>query len=896
MEQTVPIPAHTDPSPWEQSAEQPIEQTAEQPTAQPTEQAAEQPTEQPAQTAQAPIVTAQSIAANPLVKKLTAPTVLRSAGAALGVGIGSALVIAIINALIYTIGAGQLMAQDGELGSLMSFTGLGDFSSMVSGLNFLQMLTLSLIMGVSGAFSLSASAAGLSLESLVSVSATLPVGLSGMALLLGTAFGAYMLAHRYAVQLRWIGVISSVTVGLVSAVIYLALGAIFPLTVSASTGWFNASASLSGVTVRTFLMTFLIAGLGALAGYALAQYAPDSKHVFLAAWRWMHRTRGFVRTIAESVMVYASVFTVVAIIGLLVLVIANHDPGLLLLIPLMFPFLPIAMFVMGALGSLDAVTTGQQTLSISVFAADLNDSRWTLIVVVVVFVIATLYIALRASARAIYDRTYVTWSHSWKSPAAAAVIWLVLTFVVASWNATISVPSQGQYAVTLAPAAWFFLVAAVWAFLIEVVPLTFGPSLLAAIPGTWKLFAGGAAYTDEPVSQPVAEEPASASAQSETTAWMTPSTEDSVVQTFQATPTDTPVPSGTPSPMVPPIPQAAPAIPQPQPQPQRKPLSARQKTGIIVGCVVVGILVVLGIAYAALNATVFNPQTVADRYVAAIASGKYNEASTIADPQLDRDQRVLLTDKTAQAENATVTNARVTGITDNADGSKTVNVSYTLGGDTVDDSFTLASTGNRFLIFPDWTVTTPMLKELHITMDSSVPDLTINGIAVSEENAVSGSSDSELVFKVYPGTYRVTAAESALITVKPITMNTYASDYAYVEAEPTDALTEAIQTEINTQLQTCAASTEAEPEGCPFSMYVFREDRYRNFAWSITETPEVDYVSLSSGMFSTGRGEAQATYEYLSYDDTWNAEDYSTSLYLYGSFTINGDKVTVTIE
>ena len=346
--------------------------------------------------------------------------------------------------------------------------------------------------------------------------------------------------------------------------------------------------------------------------------------------------------------------------------------------------------------------------------------------------------------------------------------------------------------------------------------------------------------------------------------------------------------------------QVPPVIPPVAPAALKgKPLTAKQKTGIIIGAVVVGVIAVLGIAYAVLNATVFSPQSVADRYVAALSSGDYEEANNIADPQLDQDQRLLLTNKAAQTENATITNARVTGITDSADGSKLVNVTYTIGGEPVNDTFTMAPSGSRFLIFRNWTVTTPLLKEITVSTDAATPGLIINGVEVGEENAVSGSFGSDLVFKVYPGTYRIAVTETDFITESgdgPTTVSTNGSTHAYTSVEATDALVQAVQDGLDAQLQTCAASTEFEPEGCPFSMYTFSEDRYRNVTWSITESPEVDYIDLGSGEFMTSGGEATATYEYRQYDDSWEPDDYTDYIYVYGSFTIDGDQVNVTMD
>lgn len=909
----------------------------------------------PVQPTQAPIINTQAITSNATVKELTAPAVLQTAGVSLGIGLGSAVVIALVSAIVCLAGSSQAFSGMGQFSSVMSYSGMGDLGSMVSGLNFFQLLVMSLIMGVSGAFSLSASAAGISLDSLANVSLSMPVGLSGVALMVGAAFGAYWFARKSGIRFAWTGAISAAAVGLVTSILYLVLGAVFPLSLSVASGGYGASASLVGATFRTFLMTFLIAGLGALAGYALAQFAPDSSNVFIAAWRWMHRTRGFVRTIAESVMVYAVVFTVIGVIALIAMAISGKDPSALALVFFLFPFLPIATFVIGALGSLDVTITGQQSTGISVFASGMGNARWVFVALVVVFIIATLYIALRAAARNMYDRAYAEWKHSWKSPVAALVAWLVIDFAVASMNVTASVSTQGSFSAAFGPAMWFFLVAAIWAFLVEVVALTFGPTLVTSMPGLWKVFVGGtvqqtpqnvadyvAAYSpkkanaaQQPLHQPSESDTASEQTSVDsvgttpvatTQTWQPPTavpvsapagpdTPDTVNATQpipvapaqQTTPTQQiPTAAAMPAPtdQVPPTTSAAaqvpPVIPPAAPAaPKGKPLTAKQKTGIIIGAVVVGVIAVLGIAYAVLNATVFSPQSVADRYVTALSSGDYEEANNIADPQLDQDQRLLLTNKAAQTENATITNARVTGITDSADGSKLVNVTYTISGEQVNDTFTMAPAGSRFLIFRDWTVTTPLLKEITVSTDAATPGLTINGVEVGEENAVSGSFGSDLVFKVYPGTYRIAVTETDFITESgdgPATVSTNGSTYAYMSVEATDALVQAVQDGLDAQLQTCAASTEFEPEGCPFSMYTFSEDHYRNVTWSITESPEVDYIDLGSGEFMTSGGEATATYEYRQYDDSWEPDDYTDYIYVYGSFTIDGDQVNVTMD
>ena len=85
------------------------------------------------------------------------------------------------------------------------------------------------------------------------------------------------------------------------------------------------------------------------------------------------------------------------------------------------------------------------------------------------------------------------------------------------------------------------------------------------------------------------------------------------------------------------------------------------------------------------------------------------------------------------------------------------------------------------------------------------------------------------------------------------------------------------------------------PDDCPFSFWGADDDGYRNFAWSITEFPEIDAVSLSDGSFSTDSyGEARVTFERQRYDDSWEPDDYESSFSVYGTFEIDGDTVTIT--
>ena len=96
-----------------------------------------------------------------------------------------------------------------------------------------------------------------------------------------------------------------------------------------------------------------------------------------------------------------------------------------------------------------------------------------------------------------------------------------------------------------------------------------------------------------------------------------------------------------------------------------------------------------GIVYGVLSSAVFSAKSVANSYVAAISSGNYDKANTIADPHVDTNQRALLTSKASSGENTRITNARISQTSNNADGTVSAQLTYTLEGKEVNGNFTI---------------------------------------------------------------------------------------------------------------------------------------------------------------------------------------------------------------
>ena len=674
--------------------------------------------------------------------------------------------------------------------------------------------------------------------------------------------------------------------------VYLILAAIFPLTLGAgSMGGIQAKAILTGVSARTYFMTLLLAAIGAFFGYLLAQYASDSNNVFTAAWKWAHRTRGFVRTLLDAAFIYAVVFTVIGFICLIMLSSSLHNGQMFMLFPILLPYLSFLTFALGSFGAV-GITASGNIANLSLFGISNQyvgsiSAPWQLWLVFVAFLITTFYIALRAAARNIYDPAYAGWQHSWKSPVATLVIWLIVTFLFTSATLGYTMQSDTSDA-SLNIAAWYFLVAAVWSFLIEVVALTSGPQpSFGGQPG-----AGTGAPTAPAAGIPVQGVPVpGAPVQGVPAA----GTDAAAFQAQGGAPT-VQVPAGAPAAPaaapVAPVPVAAPAAPT-----AAKAMTPQQKKlAIIIISAIVGVLALLGIAYAVVNSTMFSADNTAKSYLSAIASGDYDKANGISDPQVANGKRTLLTNAASKGDKTTISNQRIISATDNADGSRTMRISYTLGGKSMTDILTVAPNGSKFLIFKNWNITTPLVKEISVYASPAITNFTVNGVKVGAKNATASDSGT-YTFKVYPGSYTVKPVTSKYLTADSTTLTTSSESSASISAEPTDALADEINAKIKDKLDTCAKSTDAQPEGCPFSMYG-SDDDYRNIAWNITEYPTVttDDLSIDSGSFYVYGGEAKVAYEYKNYDDSWEPTDSSTSFSISGQFTLDGDKLDITLD
>lgn len=915
----------------------PAPQPAAQPGA-PAPQAA-------AQTGAAPApAQVKPASANPMVKELASVGNMQAIGASAGIGVIAAIVLSVFPAIaLNSFGNGSVFGNNG----LMS--GVTDMLQITNGVNFFHYLILCLAIGVGGGSSINLNTSaindyanqltgvdisGLTSNLNVSNLISYPLGLTGVALLIGSAFGAYMVACLKGIRFKFAGLISGVIAGVLSALVITLLSAIGQAPIVESN---VIVAHLSGATWRTFLVTFLLAAVGSVSGYALAQYASDSKTVFQAFWQWLHRSRGFVRSTAEVLTLQLALFLVVSIVALFVVTFKAGQGMILMTFPITMLFIGEMFFTFATFGTM-SITQGTNQLpsNASLFSPDLGMSVWPIWLLFVLFFLVTALTALRASARNMYDPAYMGWKHTWKMPVAVMVFWLLVSAIFGAIG--FDLDSFNTLHMIIAPAMWNFIIMGIWAVLVEVAAMTFGPTIVVSVPALWPALVGG---TVRATPQPVVDYIyASGAMFGKWPTWGAPS-EGVSVRPFDggSNPPATPGgPVGGPTPPVPtapgspsapaaapaPAPGVAPFAAAPTAAPTAIPavptaaptaapgtpgavpgaatvtMTAQQKRIFIITGAVVGFLVVFGIAYGALSSSVFSAKNVANSYISAIESGDYDKANEIAKPAVDQTKAALLTSKASAGENTTITNARISETTTNADGTVTAKLSYTLGGKEVtSDSIKMVTNGSKFLIFKNWTVTEPLVKSIKVSLPSSIDSVVINGVTVTSKNSTTSSDDysyyGSLEFPVYPGIYKATAPKSEYYSSNTVSVSTNSDSSDSLKLESTDKLKSALNDALKSAIDECAASTEAEPEGCPFgySSY-YGTSRYRNFKWKVKDYATVDDVEMARSSYTTKEGEVKMNYEYHS-SDGWEPEDGSRSFTANGTFSISDGKVSVSI-
>lgn len=480
---------------------------APQPQAQPQPQFAAQP-----QFVQqgAPAATVNPQVAQ-LQQDLSRPQVWQTAFGGVGIGLAAALVVNLVVLLLCVI-----FHPSGFNTSLIVDDSTQDNLNLFKGF----MLMLLVAFGGSSKISyLDSSSSSYTSSTAANMTLSFQVlGLAGIALLVGCAFGVYMLARKNGVKFRWAGAVSALVAGLAVGVVSLIFAACS--TVKFTDSYYDESLTISMVSARTFFMPFILAALGALAGFALASsQAASRSNVFLAYSSWKSHTRGWLRTLVEFFEIVFALLAAVVFIAMIVLFIVGktkhhsaYDST---------AFVPYILACVAAMGFgtivmmlLSIVTFGgiEATQSLTSTGAEINFARlikkydptlfhstmrpyiWVWWVVLVLFIVALLYLVMREGLRNQYDPAKAGWDQSWQAPLASFGVMLVLWVLFPGVQMTLFI----TLGIRVEPS--ILLLVPVFVFIVEALARLIGQPLVTALPALYKLVLPGTVAVDAPAA------------------------------------------------------------------------------------------------------------------------------------------------------------------------------------------------------------------------------------------------------------------------------------------------------------------------------------------------------------------------------------------------------------
>jgi hypothetical protein len=222
-----------------------------------------------------------------------------------------------------------------------------------------------------------------------------------------------------------------------------------------------------------------------------------------------------------------------------------------------------------------------------------------------------------------------------------------------------------------------------------------------------------------------------------------------------------------------------------------------------------------------------------------------------------------------------------------------VSVVYQLGSATVNQTILAGQPGSG----GDYLLQNPFLQ-LAVTASDGRP-VTVNGIGL-------GTDGMETI--AFPGVYTATAAGTALLTGDTQT----ATVQSGADGQPTAAISfgapqvapgaqAAIQAQVKQAIDTCAQSTAAAPDNCPFSTYVYgdgasvhwRVVRYPNV--TVTVSPSLSGAAQVSIDDDANDGVVHYDATYTDFTGALQTESGDENFGIHGTASASGSTITVSI-
>ncbi|MGI6879465.1 hypothetical protein [Microbacterium sp. gxy059] len=274
----------------------------------------------------------------------------------------------------------------------------------------------------------------------------------------------------------------------------------------------------------------------------------------------------------------------------------------------------------------------------------------------------------------------------------------------------------------------------------------------------------------------------------------------------------------------------------------------------VVMCALFALLLgALGAAFASLHREFWSASAFVERYVETIAAGDASGTLAIPgvaaeSPDLEQIGRPLASEALLRSAVLTHDIADVHATSEipkrGAEGADAVEVTvaYTIDGRPDESSYLVEQDGRSGLV-PSWRFETSPLGVVDLVVRGSW-QLTVNGFEIDKRQVSPDGVEADplaplslLVFS--PGVYDVavdTAATVAAATPVRAT-GSLEIDELDLQTQPSEELTELVQTKVDEFLDECATQQVLQPAGCPFGETIEWGFAQPDVAWSIDDYP-----------------------------------------------------------
>lgn len=755
-----------------------------------------------------------------------APSAWRGAVASAGIGYAAALVVALITVVL----TGFL-------------TGWEMFSASWLASGPVQLVALSTF----GQLGMSTE-----VEFIVAFAGSVSVGVLPILVLAALVAGTY-LSTRFVGRGVWHGssaLILSAVSGLTLAIGVTVLAAVLPVLLPDLELGIPLG-STSAASAGSFLGALVI-GFGV--SYLARLQATDGWSRFVARATWL--PWGTLRVAG----LHLSTLIVVLAVVLAILIPLSESNGIVGVLPVFLLTIAINAAVIGMLGAVSAdlsdvgrvlssmggASDEPSQLNLSVFSDGITGYIWLIVLLAVILaVVASLLLAVRR------NRVRPA-PMSWLATIATYLLLGVILQLLGSAMLTASMtsPANVSAAGSFGPAAWTFLIFAVWGAAVEALTRFVAPVVLAyATPGVIgalvKLSGQERLLPVVPTTPLVPAVLAAAGAVDPATIDPTTVDASTIDPTTAALPT-----AGQPG-----------AAPLPFATNTMSPATAKR---VKIGAIIVGTAALLIIAASVtggiVRSSVFGPQNVASAYLDALENGNATTALKLLGSSADAGDGLLSNDifglATNRIEDAAISDVSIVG--DVAQ----IEVHFKQGGVADTAVLKLTRTSTNWLIADHWSILNADPGQIDVYTPSGLGEVELeaNGTAV-------GAADGDgLTLAAFPGTYEVTIPATDYFEESSVTYVVSGLLGGYREFESSDdmftvtptAEYEAAALEaVNTHITTCLALPDGYSEDCPYMPNV--SSYYSNVAYTLVTAPE---LSVDLGYSSADGGLMISTDEY----------------------------------